>query len=225
VVSTNTPLTAELGFYDRLTIGKADEERQVTTLRAEGFNIEEVSAFVDMKEKIDRRIQDSDGSWLTLQIKGRDVNPTMTTTYKDILIDYYEPYCGLGHEYTTDGRDKVSNYDRFTCRIGSKLYLVDGALQKKVIANVMDEWEQFDGRVDGDKVLANWADKLYWDQRRNEPMWTESRIFKHIKVLYSKQYSNLQVRCTQDRKNRRPKLLIFIPPTIYKSEAQCFEMK
>ena len=57
---SNAPLTAELGFYDRVAIGKADEKKQVETLIAEGFVIEEVSEAVDMKDKIDRRIQNTD---------------------------------------------------------------------------------------------------------------------------------------------------------------------
>lgn len=228
MVSTQTSsstLTAELNIYARMEIGKADEQRQVKTLRENGFVIEEVSDGVDMIEKIDRRIVNPDGTFFSLQIKGRDENPAMVSRYTDILIDYYEPYCGIGHKYTKNGRDQVSNYDRFTCRIQSNLYLINGAAQKKVIADVMVEWEDSPQRRKADSYLEKWADKLAWNHRRDEPDWYESDIFQRFSPLRSEQYEKVEVRCTQDRKNKRPKLLIFIPPTLYsESDAQCFEM-
>lgn len=225
MVQATERLTAELRFDERIEIGKADEKRQVETLCANGFDVHDVATKQDMIDKIDRRIVYPDGTVRTLQIKGRDENPAMQKVYNDILIDYYEPYCGLGHQYTKNGRDQVSKYECFTCRVKTTLYLIDGAAQKRVIADVMAEWESSQARQFIDKYIGPWADGIRWSHRRGEPDWQRTEMFKRFPTLYSETYEGIQVKCTQDRKNFRPKLLIFIPPTIYsEADARKFEM-
>ena len=219
-------LIANLSYDERMVYGKADEVRQVKFLIAQGFQIKEVAPHTDMIDKIDRYIM-MDGRWETLQIKGRDTDPSVEEQYKDILVDMYEPYCGLDHEDTRVGRDQVSQYDWFTCRIGTKLYLINGAAQKRVAAAVMVEWSEWDevsSKID--LYLRKWVETLERDSN-NVPRWKKAySIFRRLNVMRIIEFSGVEVRCTQDRRNNRPKLLIFIPPTLYTAdEAKTYEMK
>lgn len=212
-------LIANLTYDERMKYGKADELEQVECLRRNGHEIEEVSSYADMIEKIDR-YEIVDGQKIPVQIKCRDRNSEMSEVYTDILIDYYEPYGGLGHSDTRIGRDQKSSYQKFTVRIKDSLYLVDGETQKLVVANVMDEWASCYERERVDDYLARWIKTLSRDEE-GIPIWKKASIFERFSTMRSQRYTitdngkRIEVKCTQDRRNKRPKLLIFIPPAIY----------
>ena len=218
-----TALTAELEPEQRVAIGLADEVRQAETLRANGFVIEEVTHKQDTEDKIDRFLVIPDGTRESLQIKGRDPNKKKTAIYKDILVCTYEPFCGVDNEFTEIGRDIVSKYQWFTCRILDQLYLISGRAQKALLNEVLDSWMESEVRTRLEQQLGEWLDKnLLWTMK-GKPDWKRMRddeeteeFFRDLPLFtYSIGESEIKVQCTRDKNNRRPKVLTFIPPTIY----------
>lgn len=223
-------MQANLPIYERVLIGKEDEHLQVITLRRNGFIIEDATVTEDMIEKIDRYIVRTDGIREKLQIKGRDITDT-SRKVKDLLSDVYEPYCGLAHSLTTPGRDAVSQYDWFTCRIEHNLYLVNGKAHKKIITEALEEWASSEEREFVDKYLSRYVDLLSY-RYDGSPIWNKSSIFRHFKAMSSKLYpptdlhNGVEIRCTQDRCNGRPKLLVFVPPAAFTSKhARIYKME
>lgn len=224
-------IQAELAIKDRLAIGKADELEQVKVLIKNGFKIEDTSTIrEDTIDKIDRYIVFPDGKRSPLQIKGRDRSPEKSHIYRDFLRSKKEPYLGISHRLTQDARDSsnVCQCEYFSERIQNDLYLVNSIVYNQIEETVFQEWCDSSERVYVDRMLNWWA-----SNKLPQGKFQAHEMFSSFGTMYSEQYPGngsteyraVQVRCTQDRRNFRPKLLIFTPPTTFsKKDIQKFSM-
>jgi hypothetical protein len=124
-------------FHERVEKGKAGEEQIAEVLRSHGLNLIDVDERTDMIDKIDRQLVTESGTY-SVQIKFRD----SSDRYRDFLLDLYEPFYGDGDPDTKIGRDLVSKYDIYVCRIKDTIYVINGKAQKTLVANVLEEWRQ-----------------------------------------------------------------------------------
>lgn len=130
-------MIADKQFHERVSIGKDGEEQIAETLRQHGLNLIDVDEATDMIDKIDRRLVTPYGTF-SCQIKFRDGSDR----YRDFLLDLYEPFYGDTNPDTQLGRDAVSQYDVYVCRIKDTIYVINGKAQKKLVESVLTEWRE-----------------------------------------------------------------------------------
>lgn len=206
---------ADQCFDVRVEQGKAQEVIQVQVLTRHGFTVVESTSDDDMFLKIDRWIVTETGERKSLQIKSRN-----SAVGKDFLLDGFEPYLGLDHADTKLGRDNgdVCKADYVTERIGNVMYLVDGVAYRMVEAELLSEWKSFDRRAGIDTILSQWYEQL-GKRYDGSTYFTSENWFNHstLPAMRSQKFPGAMVRVIQDRRNSRPKLLMFIPPATFEA--------
>jgi hypothetical protein len=118
------------------------------------------------------------------------------TSGDDILLDLYEPFYGIDNTATRPGRDLISPYDRYFC-----LERGGGNLR------------EIDGAVQKmriKEVLTEWADCSYFLSRG----WFNSVRVPGISLKYH-----------VDKSNDRPKIIMFIKPSVYKENEEIWYYK
>jgi hypothetical protein len=107
----------------------------------------------------------------------------------DVLIDVYEPYYGLYDPRTKPARDVRSKYAYYIVLSRGTIYVIKGTSQKPIVEAVLEEWKAQGCR------LPFYSDEFVDDQGHCV------QLRRHI-----------------DAQNKRPKVLMFIPPTIYSAD-------
>lgn len=118
------------------------------------------------------------------------------TSGDDILLDLYEPFFGIDNLNTKPGRDLISPYDRYLC-----LERGGGNLR------------EIDGTAQKLKVKAvldEWTDCSYFLSRQ----WFRSARVPGISLKYH-----------VDKSNNRPKIIMFISPSVYKENEEIWYYK
>lgn len=206
---------ADQCFAVRVEQGKTQEVFQAEVLSRHGFTVVESTIDDDMFSKIDRWIVMESGERKSLQIKSRN-----SAVGVDFLLDGFEPYLGLEHADTRRGRDNgdVCKADYVTERIGNVMYLVDGVSYRMVESELLLEWKSFDHRVGIDAILSEWYKQL-GKRYDGSPYYTSESWFNHstLPAMRSQKFPGAMVRVIQDRRNYRPKLLMFIPPATFEA--------
>ena len=176
-----------LPFHERVQIGNAKAALIAECLnKHHGFKLVQASLEEDMNDKIDY-YECSKKKKLKVQVKERDKN----SFGDDLLYDLYEPWHG-DLEDSLIGRDHVAKFDLYLCldRGDEWIRAVSGKAMKNVIKTCESEWIE---------------------QGCNFPLST-----KHGKRFWnSKIHDKVQFWLHRDKKNRRLKVLAFVPESCF----------
>src|ERR1019366_7324229 len=119
---------------NRYLHGKDIERSIIECLKKHGFIIKDADGRTDREDKIDFFLVEDDRN-KPCQVKCR-----MGYSGKQFLLDIFEPFFGLDSSDTKPGRDYIGKYEVYIVLIDSKIYIVDGIRQKKIVENVLKEW-------------------------------------------------------------------------------------
>lgn len=172
----------QLGFYERVAIGTSIEERVVRCLNEKyGWNLHKSTFEEDTEMKIDY-IERSKGLPLKVQAKSRESECGF-----DFLYDLYEPWRGSIEESDV-GRDHKSDFDLYICLSKDKEWIrvVSGKAMKRIVLEAEAEWKSQGCRFPN----VTRKGKRFWN---------------------SEKYDGVQFWLHRDAKNKRLKVLAFVP--------------
>jgi hypothetical protein len=180
-----------MSFQERVVYGKAKEDqiRKCLNENYEGFNLQAATFSEDCEDKTD--------CWQVEGEEKRRVAIKVRATKQDILACLWEPFWGTMDKRTKRGRDMLTEYawyitlspDEKTIRVAL------GSVLHKIYNEMWGEW------------LAKVGDMC--DHIKSEQLYKK-------KILASVKHPDCELWLHRDRKNNRPKVLGFIPPSYLK---------